>query len=75
VSPFVTWDFFPDEQAVLLDKVYKFESTAIELGGVVTAPLINPDDLSTGLCQDPLFGALLRHRREKKCGRCSCNLL
>jgi hypothetical protein len=55
----VSWDFFPDEQAVLLDKMYKFESTAIELGGMVcllSSPLPSPlsPTLSVDFFTDPL---------------------
>lgn len=30
------WDYFPNTSAVLVDKVYKFHSTLVELGGEVS---------------------------------------
>lgn len=32
----LSWEYLPDRHVVLIDKVFKFETTAIELGGEVS---------------------------------------
>lgn len=34
------WNYLPDQHVVLIDKVFKFETTAIELGGEVRVHVI-----------------------------------
>mmetsp|Transcript_2796 Transcript_2796/g.4216 ORF Transcript_2796/g.4216 Transcript_2796/m.4216 type:complete len:608 (+) Transcript_2796:311-2134(+) len=41
----LTWDFLSDRHVVLMDKIFKFESTTIELGGEITDRLLSNETL------------------------------